>query len=295
MRVRRLAAFGVLAIVSVLALPGATFGAGKHAQRPVMLPDWRLAPGNFNDGHKLPFKAGAKAQVRQALRSSARLASSVDAKIGDTRIWLALDDEGGFIYPKQYTLRGVGKHIEVWVASDSDDTSSNLNFPAGDCRNGSRTRVTDAQINGLIDAYDNNILPKESQAFSVAPARDGSGAPLAGLLGLPANYYKGDGGKTVTLVDNVRDSNFYDTNNSQGNSYIAGFFYSVFNEYFNRNVMTIDGWDWMHRTGANPPDNPVAGNLCTSAPPIRSCTRACSRTSTSTCSSTTRTPTRPAG
>jgi hypothetical protein len=30
--------------------------------------------------------------------------------------------------------------------------------------------------------------------------------------------------------------------------------------------MTIDAFDWLHRTGANPPHNPVAGNNCTSAP-----------------------------
>jgi hypothetical protein len=267
MHVRRLLVLGLLAMASVLALPGASLGAAGHAGHAVVLPDWRLVSPNLDNGHKLPLQAGAKAQVQRAFRAATAQAAVADTgKIGDTKVWLALDDEQGIIYPKLYTLRGIGKHIEVWVASDSDDISSNLNFPAGDCRNGTRTRVTNAQINGLIDAYDSNILPKESQAFSVAPSRDGSAAPLTDLLGLPANYYKGDGGKTVTLIDNVRDSNFYDTDNSEGNSYIAGFFYSVFNEYFNRNVMTIDGWDWLHRTGANPPNNPVAGNLCTSAP-----------------------------
>ena len=30
--------------------------------------------------------------------------------------------------------------------------------------------------------------------------------------------------------------------------------------------MTIDAFDWLHRTGANPPHEPVPGNTCTSAP-----------------------------
>ena len=30
--------------------------------------------------------------------------------------------------------------------------------------------------------------------------------------------------------------------------------------------MTIDAFDWLHRTGANPPNEPVPGNNCTSAP-----------------------------
>ncbi len=153
----------------------------------------------------------------------------------------------------------------MWVASDTDDTSSATDFPAGDCRNGARTQITDAQVSYLIDQFDNNIYPKESDLFSVPPDRDGSAAPLPGLVGLPADYYQGDGDDIAVLVDNVRDDNFYDTNNQNTFSYIAGFFSSQFNELVDRNVMTIDAWDWLHRTGANPPHEPTA-DPCTSAP-----------------------------
>ena len=68
------------------------------------------------------------------------------------------------------------------------------------------------------------------------------------------------------LVDNVRDDNYYASTTRQGFSYIAGFFSSQLNDFFDRNVMTIDAFDWLHRTGANPPNNPVPGNNCTSAP-----------------------------
>ena len=73
-------------------------------------------------------------------------------------------------------------------------------------------------------------------------------------------------GNIVVLIDNVRDDNFYDFNNTQGFSYIAGFFSSQLNTLFDRNIMTIDAFDWLHRTGANPPHEPVPGNNCTSAP-----------------------------
>ena len=76
---------------------------------------------------------------------------------------------------------------------------------------------------------------------------------------------QGDGDNTVVLIDNVRDDNFYDLNNTQGFTYVAGFFSSQINELFDRNVMTIDAFDWLHRTGANPPHEPVPGNNCTSA------------------------------
>ena len=96
----------------------------------------------------------------------------------------------------------------------------------------------------------------------------------------------------MTLVDNVRDDNYYEF--PAAPTYIAGFFSSQINELLDRNVMTIDAFDWAHRTTANPPD--ATTTIC--APvvrPGRISTRAPSRTSTSTCSSTTKTPTRSAG
>jgi len=195
---------------------------------------------------------------------------AVSQPVGTVRTWVALDDSAGF-YRKQYTLRGVGSRSEVWVATPvprafNGFTSVGTDFVEGDCRNGTRTVVTDAQINYLIDQFDTNILPKESAIFSVAPDRDGTHqTPLAPLGGVPSDS-SGAGNKTVILVDNVRDSNFRDLNNTQGNSYIAGFHSSGLNELFDRNIISIDAFDWLHRTGANPPHEPVAGNNCTSAP-----------------------------
>ena len=71
------------------------------------------------------------------------------------------------------------------------------------------------------------------------------------------------GDKTVALIDNVRDANYYDF--PANTTYIAGFHSSQYNELFDRNVMTIDAYDWAHRTGANPPDEPTS-DVCTSRP-----------------------------
>jgi hypothetical protein len=180
-----------------------------------------------------------------------RTAAAATPPVGTVRQWLGLDDTTGSAYRKDYTLRGVGQKIEVWVANDRA-------YPEGDCRAqipGS-TDVTDAQVADLINEFDTNMFPKETAAFSTPPDRDGSNAAIAG-------DFTGDGDKTVTLIDNVRDDNFYDfpANPTQ----IAGFFSAFFNEVFDRNVMTIDAFDWAHRTGANPPDQPT-GDLCTSRP-----------------------------
>ncbi len=185
-------------------------------------------------------------------------AAGVTPPVGTVRKWIGLDDFNGKLYLKDFTLTAVGAKIEVWVASGSDAVSSGTAFPAGDCRNATpdSTTVTTKQAQDLAAQFDTNMFPKESKAFSVAPARDGSGAQVPG-------DFSGAGDKIVTLVDNVRDDNFYDF--PAAPTYIAGFFSSQFNELLDRNVMTIDAFDWKHRTGANPPDATTT-DPCTNRP-----------------------------
>ena len=73
-----------------------------------------------------------------------------------------------------------------------------------------------------MDEFESNIYPKESATFSIPPARDGSqiNESLLPLTGgdeeaLESFLFPGDGAKIVTFIDNVRDDNFYDTNNAQ--------------------------------------------------------------------------------
>ena len=169
--------------------------------------------------------------------------------VGTVRQWLGLDDVKGDFYRKDFTLRASGEHIEVWVADD-------LAFPAGDCRGAAATVVTDAQVRSFVHEFDSNIYPRETTAFSRPPDRDGSNATLAG-------DFSGAGGKTVTLVDNVRDDNY--ANFPASTPYVGGFFSAQLNELFDRNVMTIDAFDWAHRSGARPPSDATA-DLCTSRP-----------------------------
>ena len=204
--------------------------------------------------HALALSPQAKKTIRSSAASLPRqLAPPV---VGEERLWVATDTTQGD-YVKQYTLRGIGTNIEVWVASDEDKISSGIDFPAGDCRNdGVRNVITDAQVEYLIDQFDTDMYPIESNAFSVAPPRDGRNAFLARLLDLPRDYYRGPGDRIVTLIDNVRDENFYDTDNSTSQPYIAGFYTSFYDDLTNRLVMSVDAFDWVHRTGANPPNQP---------------------------------------
>jgi hypothetical protein len=218
-------------------------GHGKAAHQRALRSDAREVKPNAR------FSTG-KLQL-QAARPSQAAPAGVTPPVGTVRTLIALDDFNGVLYRKQYTLMAVGAKIEVWVANDTA-------FPANDCRNQvpGTTTVTQAQAQELADQFDNNMFPKESAAFSVAPDRDGSGNVVSGV------DPTGDGDKIMTLVDNVRDDNYY-LGVNQAPTYIAGFFSSQFNELLDRNIMTIDAYDWVHRTTANPPDDPTS-DPCTS-------------------------------
>jgi hypothetical protein len=209
---------------------------------------------------------GVKVDWKKPLPPPSRGDDSRPPKIGDARVFLALNDVAGGYYLKFFTLRGTNKDAEVWVAN-------NINFPAGDCRNdGVRNVVTDAQIAYLLGQFSGNIRPTDTSWFGNPAVRRGDSAPLVDLLngaGLPTskNAYRNPAGRDVILVDNVRDDNFFDTNNVNTLPYIAGFFSQTISFYTQRNVMTIDAYDWLHRTGNVAPDNGgVVGDPCLGTP-----------------------------
>lgn len=239
---------------------GLSPGAGANEARvpPVRV---RHTGPDLYGGRILPIRGSGAASGQEARTQRLR--------IGARKVWLALDDLNG-AYLKNYKLRGKGEHVEVWVADDQDRISSDLRFPGQDCRNDERVSITRRQIRQLVRAFDTNIYPKESRTFSKPPRRRGTDALLYSSQVVqppfPRGYYKGEGDNIVVLVDNVRDDNFYDANNTDNLPYIAGFFSSGFNELHDRNVMTIDAYDWLHRTGATPPNEPVPGDNCASKP-----------------------------
>ena len=174
--------------------------------------DHRSVGANYNHGKALRFSAKES--------DSGGGAQEGGAVVGTVRQWPALDDENGVVYTKRYRLRGVGDHIEVWVAE-------NLAYPAGDCRNTrGLTDITDAQVEGFIDEFDCNIYPKESRSFSGAPGPGRLQAQLGrtGRSTRPARPTTSRAGRQRPGRELLRAVD------PDGQTYIAGFFYSVFNE-----------------------------------------------------------------
>ncbi len=242
-----------------LARPGTAAADGSVGEVRSFDPAWLAGLPLLDKSGKPMPQASPVPKTRRSATAKASTAAAVTATgvtppVGTTRQWYAIDQAKNSFALKDFTLRSIGAHIEVWVA---DDTT----FPGNDCRN-VRTSVTKEQADSLAKEFDTTILPTESKLFSVAPDRDGSKALNDGT----GQKWSGAGDKVVTLVDNIRDDAYYDPNNSQNKPYVAGYFSRSVTDATDRNVMTIDAWDWLHRTGANPPDAPVPGDNCASAP-----------------------------
>ncbi len=264
---RRSGAVVGLAMGVLLATPAILTGPASMAapapSRAVRSQEPGPLPPEIMAGKPLPLEALVAAQRRKLETAESDQASSSSVtKVGDTRLWPSLNAVESTLYLKEYTLRGIGKHIEMWVATGSDEVASGLSFRKGDCRNGPRTQVTDAQISRFIREFEDTIFPTSSRVFSMPQDRDGNEAAGDGENDIPPGYWQGTGDRIVTLIDNVRDENF---NNIKNQTYVAGFFSRDITERVDRNVMTLDGFDWLHRTGDSPPNDP-SDDPCVSAP-----------------------------
>ena len=89
--------------------------------------------------------------------------------------------------------------------------------------------ITHLQLDYLLDQFDSNIYPTNTEIF---------GEPLP----------RGDEGQKVwVLIHNIRGDSYYDMENQT--SYIAGYFSSSEDAANNKNMMHIDSYDWDNRVG----------------------------------------------
>lgn len=218
--------FSVVMLVALLmsligALPASAQGPDLPDPKPVDL-GAKIRKGNYELGQAPDMPLGRRAEV-------------MDYVPGDVVTWLALDDYNGYYYFTDYELKAVGTYGEVWVATD-------LSWPDGDPRE--TPVVTQEQIDYLLAEFDNNIYPTDSEFFGMPDYHDGSNALLVAWGYVPEGYYDGD--KVAIMIDNVRDDNYYDPTYG---AYIAGFYSPTYEAYFDRNMMTIDAYNWEDRVG----------------------------------------------
>ncbi|MCD6555464.1 MAG: peptidase M6, partial [Anaerolineae bacterium] len=168
---------------------------------------------------------------------------SGDFEVGDPVWALVYDDYYGKVLLRPFTVMATTDHCEVWVADD-------LSWPEGDAR--PTPVVTPDQAAYIASEFETNIWPTDTDFFGMPDEHDGSAAILPGMIGLPPDYYVGT--KNIIMVSNVRDDNYYD---STYPFYIAGFYWSLYEDFFDRNIINIDAYDWANRLG--PDDSPWRG------------------------------------
>ena len=165
-----------------------------------------------------------------------------DHEVIDEKIWLLLDDYYGGYYLAWY---------ELWDVSYSDNTEvwiqTNRAWPDPDPHDPDRAypEITAAQVQTLLLEFDSNIYPTDTDYFGTPDSHDGSNAVLDDMVGLPGDYYFDENGRDVILVSNIRDDNYY----TDYPYYIAGFYSPSYEYYFDRNIISIDSYQWEERVG----------------------------------------------
>ena len=105
----------------------------------------------------------------------------------------------------------------------------------------------------MVTQFDTVIHPRESAAFSVPPDRDGSNAHIGPDANGNGGDYTGAGRQGVVLVDNIRHELLLLPGRADQHPRLL---LRQFNELFDRNVVSLDAFDWLHRTTATPPTPP---------------------------------------
>jgi len=136
-------------------------------------------------------------------------------------------------------LRAVGENAEIWVQTD-------LSWGEGDPR--VTPVITNEQCEYLAQEFDSNIYPTDTSYFGAPGFMDGSGAIFPYFFDppLPTEWYYDEPGKSIVLVSNIRDDNYYDYNYPY---FVIGVFSPTIQRWFDRNVVSLDAYNWENYLG----------------------------------------------
>ena len=158
-------ATALAAFVAALVLPGTAL-ADRPAQHAFSTQrDTYSVDPVVRDG-ELPVDTTAAPSGVPSFRSLFKTqAAAADPAIGTQKVWVILDDKFGTYRLAVFTLRAAAATARCGCRTTSTSRPAIAVTTSAD-----RIQVTDAQVNYLLEEFNNNIWPKEAEAFSVAPA-----------------------------------------------------------------------------------------------------------------------------
>ena len=232
----------VLLIFSLFSVVGISLlgtASAKPSDAPVIFEPMKIGDRIRNANYEINFD-------KKPSGKSPGAESSLDYTVEDTKNWLSLDDWNMWYFFTEFERWDVGTsdNTEIWIQTDRS-------WPEGDVQGREYPEITTDQVAQLLYEFDNNIYPVDVGYFGDSDYHDGSASLLEAWGYFPAGYYSTgpDGylseGKDVILVSNVRDQNFYE----DFPYYIAGFYSPTFEGYFDRNIISIDSYQWEERVG----------------------------------------------
>ncbi|MHB1344379.1 MAG: hypothetical protein ACYCX3_08490 [Thermoleophilia bacterium] len=220
----------LLAILAAPALAGQPFPFPRNT----MAPD---GPDNIDGTYMLGEKEAGFRVLAATLGPAITVGSGAGnpAAVGE-EITVTVSDSGlGTDYDETFVVVMDGTRGIILVTKDAydsfDGTSYHFANPVGDDSSTwlrSEDLITTDQLAYLLAEFDDTIYPTDTSVF---------GEPLA----------RGPEGRKVwILIHNIRDEAYYD---ADATTYVAGYFSSSEDAANSKNMMHIDSYDWINRTG----------------------------------------------
>ncbi|MHA2287478.1 MAG: hypothetical protein ACXABG_01700 [Promethearchaeota archaeon] len=229
--------FAIILVLLFTSVPLGFFSFAVLSAAETGLPDYEpLRLDSSFGSRELPIAGQRTSDIEAAGGLHSSFAPGDYYEVGDIETWLSLDDYYGYYYWTAFQLRAMNDLAEVWVQLNLsygwDIFGGTFSDPRDD------PVVSQEHIDYLLDEFTNTIYPATTTYFGVPDSHDGNN-------GYWPDYYNGSS-REVILVHNFKDDAYYDPDYPY---YIAGFYSSTFETYFDRNIINIDSHDWENRVG----------------------------------------------
>ncbi|MFX1412956.1 MAG: hypothetical protein ACFFA2_03880, partial [Promethearchaeota archaeon] len=173
-------------------------------------------------------------EMGDLLLSNSLSTAATEADIGTQRLYVSINYYYGYYFTTWMELMAVGEEAEIWVQTD-------LSWPEGDPR--PTPVITSEQCEYLADEFDSVIYPLTTSYFGMPDYKEGWDSPYSHMVGAPPDYTYDPEGKSVVLVSNIRDDNYYDYTYPY---FVIGVYSPTIEGWFDRNVVSLDGNNWQN-------------------------------------------------